>query len=152
MSLSIYGKIQRNCVTADTVENALIRFFADSRDYLKTAEAERITYWNIDRESILEVHFIREKKPPYNVWYSNILGSNFSYAQLIMFDLNKENASISTNKKIIDFFIFLRKQIESDILVTSDAHGDLCFVKANEVIWSRELSFDYSAICGEEIL
>lgn len=99
MSLSIYGKIQSNCVTADTVENALIRFFADSGDYLKTEEAERITYWNIDREIILEVHFIREEKPPYNVWYSDILGSNFSYAQLIMFDLNKENASISTNKK-----------------------------------------------------
>lgn len=152
MSLSVYGRIQRNCVTADTMEKALIRFFADSGDMLKTAETEGITYWNIDREIILEIHFIREMKPLYNVWYSDILDSEFSYAQLIMFDLNKENASISTYKKIIEFFIYLRNRIESDILVTSDAHDDMCFVKANEVIWSRDLSFDYSSICRKEIM
>lgn len=83
MSLSVYGRIQRNCVTADTMEKALIRFFANSGDMLKTAEVEGITYWNIDREIILEIHFIREMKPLYNVWYSDILDSElFDYSSI----------------------------------------------------------------------
>ena len=84
-----------------------------------------------------------EKKPPYNVYDSNIIGNEYEYVQLILFDLEKENASIDEYKKIIAFFIYIKEKIDSDILVTSDIHDDICLLVENEVIWSKHLPFNY---------
>ena len=87
-----------------------------------------------------------KKRAPYNVYDSGIIGDEFEYAQLILFDIKKENASVDKYKEIIRFFLSLKEKINSDILVTSDVHNDICLLQAEETIWSRELSFDYSQV------
>ena len=49
----------------------------------------------------------------------------------------------------------MKGEIDSDILITSDVHNDICLLTENEIIWSESLSFDYSQItifCGESPL
>ena len=86
---------------------------------------------------------MNEKKAPYNVYDSGIIGEEFEYAQLILFDIKKENASVDKYKEIIRFFLCLKEKINSDILVTSDVHNDICLLQDEVIIWSQELPFDY---------
>ena len=67
---------------------------------------------------------------------SNIINDEFEYVQLIIFDIKKEEATIDTYKEIISFCIYLNGKIDSDILITSDAHDDICLLKGKEIIWS----------------
>lgn len=46
-------------------------------------------------------------------------------------------------KEIIRFFLCLKEKINSDILVTSDVHNDICLLQDEVIIWSQELPFDY---------
>lgn len=85
-----------------------------------------------------------EKKPPYNVYDSNIINDEFEYVQLILFDMKKEEASIDNYREIISFCIYLKEKVDSDILVTSDVHDEICLLEGKEIIWSKNLSFDYS--------
>ena len=77
---------------------------------------------------------------------SNIINDEFEYAQLILFAIKKEEASIDIYKDIICFCIYLRGKIDSDILVTSEVHDDICLLKGKEIIWSKNLSVDYNQI------
>lgn len=48
---------------------------------------------------------------------------------------------IQVYKLIIEFCKYLKTKIESDILVTSDVHNDICLLKEKEMIWSEDISF-----------
>ena len=54
--------------------------------------------------------------------------------------------SVHSYKEIICFCICLRETIDSDILVTSDTHDEIYLLKEKEIIWSKDLSYDYSKI------
>lgn len=48
---------------------------------------------------------------------------------------------------IINFCKYIRKKINSDILITSNVHDEICIVKINEIIFSdsaKELKESYS--------
>ncbi len=87
-----------------------------------------------------------EKRPPYNVYDSNLINGEFEYVQIIVFDINKEEASADTYKEIISFCAYLKGIIDSDILVTSDVHDDICLLKGKEIIWPQNLSVNYNQI------
>ncbi|MCM1113250.1 MAG: hypothetical protein NC399_08370 [Muribaculum sp.] len=72
---------------------------------------------------------------------SSIINGEYEFTQLLFFDANKENATIDTYKIIIEFCKYLKTKIESDILVTSDVHNDICLLKEQEMIWSKDFSF-----------
>ena len=40
----------------------------------------------------------------------------------------------------------IKEKINSDILITSDVHNDICLLQDKEIIWSQELSHDYSQV------
>lgn len=88
-----------------------------------------------EKTSDMKLTFLR-KKAPFDIWDSDILDREYEYSQVIIFDLHKEIDYIEAYKSIIDFFIFLNKQIESAILVTSDAHNDICYID-QDIQWSE---------------
>ena len=65
----------------------------------------------------------------------------FEHAQLLIFDINKENATIDTYKNVIEFCIYLRAKVQSDILVASEVHNDICLLKEQEIIWAQNSPF-----------
>lgn len=141
MSICVYGRIKRKCINENLLEGFLADFFSLKSDLIREKEGNFVTYEGVNNESEVLVSFVSEKKPPYNVYDSNIIGNEYEYVQLILFDFEKENASIDEYKKIIEFFIYIKEKIDSDILVTSDVHDDICLLVENEVIWSKNLPF-----------
>lgn len=61
-----------------------------------------------------------------------------------MFEIEKEEATIDHYKEIVDFCFYLKEKIDSEILVTSDVHDDICLLEGTEVIWSKDISFGSS--------
>ena len=130
-------------------EDLLERFLADyysGSDIIREKNRNCVTYEIVNSEDDVIISFINEKKTPYNVYDSNIIGDEFEYIQLILFDIKKEEASIDKYKKIIRFLIYLKEKINSDILITSDVHNDICLLQDKEIIWSQELTYDYSQV------
>lgn len=146
MSICVYGRIKRNCIDSNLLEKALEEFFIPKRNIIRKSNGKYVTYDGAGNENIITISFISEKKTPYNVYDSNIINGEFEYVQLILFDITKEKASVDCYKEIINFCICLSRKINSDILVTSDVHDDICLLKEKEIIWSKNLSFDYSQI------
>lgn len=144
MSICVYGRIKRKCINEDLLEGILVEFFSPKSDIIKKNNEKCVTYEGISSENKVTISFMSEKKPPYNVYDSNIINDEFEYVQLILFDMKKEEASIDNYKEIISFCIYLKEKIDSDILVTSDVHDDICLLEGKEIIWSKNLSFDYS--------
>jgi len=130
----------------DLFERFLADYYSSESNIIKGKNKSCVTYEFVNGEDDVIISFMNEKKAPYNVYDSNITGDEFEYVQLILFDIKKENASIDKYKEVIRFFIYLKEKINSDILITSDVHDDICLLQDKETIWSRELSFDYSQL------
>lgn len=144
MAICICGRIKRKCIDKDLLERTLVEFFSPKNEIIIQNDGKCVTYEGFYDENSVTVTFISEKKPPYNVYDSNITNDEFKYVQLILFDIEKEKASVDCCKRIINFCIYLKEKIDSDLLLTSDMHDDICLLKEKEIIWSKELSFDYS--------
>lgn len=141
MSICIYGRIKRKCIDEDLLEKLLTEFFSVKGNIIREKNENCVIYEGVISENKVTISFMSEKKPPYNVYDSDIISDEFEYAQLILFDIKKEEASIDKYKRIIGFFIYLKEKIDSDILVTSDAHNEICLLEEKEIIWSETLSF-----------
>ena len=146
MSLDACGRIKTKCIDEDFLEENLIAFFSPKSDIIRSYNEKYVIYDGMYSENKVTVFFKNEATPPYNVYDSNIINDEFEYAQLILFAIKKEEASIDIYRDIICFCIYLKGKIDSDILVTSEVHDDICLLKGKEIIWSKDLSFDYSGI------
>ena len=140
MSICVYGRIKRKCINEDLLEEFLVDFFSPKSDIVRKNNEKCVTYEGISNNKV-SISFISEKKPPYNVYNSNIIHDEFQYIQLIIFEIEKEEATIDKYKEIINFCIYLKEKIDSDILVTSDIHDDICLLEETEAIWSKDISF-----------
>ena len=146
MSICVYGRIKRKCMDEDLLERFLADYYSSGSDIIREKNGNCVTYEIVNSEDDVIISFINEKKTPYNVYDSSIIGDEFEYVQLILFDLKKEKASIDKYKKIIRFLIYLKEIINSDILITSDVHNDICLLQDKEIIWSQEFSLNYSQV------
>lgn len=144
MAICVYGRIKRKCIDEDLLEGILVEFFSLKSDFIRKKSEKCVIYEGITSENKVTISFISEKRPPYNVYDSNIINDEFEYVQLLLFDIKKEKASIDTYKEVISFCIRLKDKVDSDILVTSDVHDDICLLKGNEIIWSKNISVEYN--------
>ena len=142
MKYQDYGRIKRKCINEDLLEGFLVEFFSPKSDIARKNNEKCVIYEGISNKNKVSLSFISEKKPPYNVYDSNIINDEFEYMQLIIFEIEKEEATIDKYKEIINFCIYLKEKIDSDILVTSDIHDDICLLEETEAIWSKDISFD----------
>ena len=125
------------------LEKILIDYFAPEGDISVQFNGRSITYEGFIDEDIITLFFVGERcSPSHNIWESDILKGEFEFAQLLIFNLKKEYSTIDTYKNVIDFCIFLHSFIDSDILVTSDAHNDICLLKDKEIIWAQDSIFN----------
>lgn len=146
MSICVYGRIKQKCMDEELLERLLADYYSLGNNIIRESNKNCVTYKFVNSEEDVIISFMNEKKAPYNVYDSSIIGDEFEYVQLILFDVKKENASVDKYKEIIRFLLCLKEKINSDILITSDVHNDICLLQAEETIWSRELSFDYSQV------
>lgn len=146
MSICVYGRIKQKCMDEELLERLLADYYSSENNIIRESNKNCVTYKFVNSEEDVIISFMNEKKAPYNVYDSSIIGDEFEYVQLILFDIKKENASVDKYKEIIRFLLCLKEKVNSDILVTSDVHNDICLLQAEETIWSRELSFDYSQV------
>lgn len=147
MSINVYGHISRKCMDKDFLEKSMRDFFKIHQAIEKHKNANNIVYEGIREHDAMVLYFVSDTKPPYNIYESDIINDEFEYKQLIIFDMDKEQCSVDRYIEIINFCIYLGRRVRSDILVTSDAHNEMCLIKEQEIIWSQDLSFDYQAFC-----
>lgn len=143
MSISVYARIKEKCVNKDLLKKAIKDFFQPEKDVFMQSDAKCVTYEGISEKNTIVIFFVSDNRPPYNIYDSGIINGEFEYMQSIIFDIDKEDTSVDRFAEIINFCIYLNGKIESEILVTSDVHNDICLVKTQEILWSQELSFDY---------
>lgn len=138
MSICVYGRINKKCIDAELLEKYIVNYFSISNNFYKKRDEEVVTYEGISGDDKLIISFVGENKPPYNVYDSDIIDGEYGYTQLLVFDIKKEESYIDEYKKIINFFIYIREKIQSDILVTSDVYDEICLLK-EDIIWSSNL-------------
>lgn len=119
---------------SEVLERAIENFRFFSGKIIKQADKKSITYECIETNEDV-ISFFSEKTFPYNVYDSSIIG-DYVYEQLLIFDIRKDLALNWKYERIIDFCIYLRKQINSDMLLTSDVYDDICLIEESGIIWS----------------
>lgn len=138
----MYARIKNKGIDEDGLGKSIAEFFLPENNIIIQMGKNGVIYDGIYEDSKVIISFINEKKPPYNVYDSNICNGEFQYAQLIIFDIKKECAFTSEYKKILDFCIYLKKKIEGDILITTDVHDEICLLREQDIIWSSNISFN----------
>lgn len=141
MSICVCARVNGKCLDEKLLEKVMVEFFPSKNSFTKEAGKKCVTYVGITDENEITLSFVSEKNPPSNIYDSSIINGEYEFTQLLFFDVNKENATIDTYKMIIEFCKYLKTKIESDILVTSDVHNDICLLKEQEMIWSEDISF-----------
>ena len=141
MSIYIYGRIHKKHIDNQTLKEIIASFFSVNKNITEQNDGNCTTYENICNDNEIIISFVNEKKPPYNIYESEITNNEFKYMQLIIFDIRKDKASKDKYIRIIDFFSYLSQEIGSDILVTSDMYDDICLIQSQGIIWSK--SFPY---------
>lgn len=139
MSICVCGRIKRKCMDEDLLEKFLTDYYGSN--IIRENNGDCVIYEIMNSEDDVIISFINEKKPPYNVYDSDIIGDEFEYVQLIVFDIKKEEATMDKYKKIIGFLIHLKEKINSDILITSDIHNDICLLRDKEIIKNKNIDF-----------
>lgn len=135
----VCGRIKRKCIDEDLLKGIIMEFFLPDNDIIIEKNKKYTRYKGIRDENNVTISFICEEQSPYNVYDSNIMNDEFKYSQLILFEIKKEEASVDGYKEAVNFYISLKRIIDSDILVTSDVHDDICLLKGKEVIWAKDL-------------
>ncbi len=136
MSLCVYGQIERKVLNENSVETCLYHYFSDGYEIIK--ENSDCTVYEIkNNESKTIVSFINEKKFPYNVYDSDIVNGEFEYHQLLLFAPCKEDATVHFYAGIMGFLECLSQEMKTRILVTSDAHDEICLFDAKNIVWAK---------------
>lgn len=144
MSIYIYGRIRRNNIDNQTLKETIAHSFSVNKDVIERNDGNCTTYQNICNDNEIILTFVKEKKPPYNIYESEITNREFQYMQLIIFDIRKDKALKDTYIRIVDFFIDLSQEVGSDILVTSDMYDEICLIRSQGTVWSQH--FPYRAL------
>lgn len=139
MSICVCARVNGKCIDEKLLEKVMVEFFHPKNSFTKEVNKKCVTYSGITDE--ITISFVCEKNPPSNIYDSSIINDEYEFTQLLFFDVNKENATIDIYKIIIEFCKYLKTKIESNILVTSDVHNDICLLKEQEMIWSEDFSF-----------
>ena len=141
MSIYIYGRIRKKNIDDQTLRETIARSFSVNKNRIEQKDGNCTTYQNICNDNEIILSFVKEKKPPYNIYESKITNHEFQYTQLIIFDIRKDKALKDTYIRIVDFFIDLSQEAGSDILVTSDMYDEICLIQSQGMIWSKTFPY-----------
>lgn len=142
MSLSMYARITPDCVTEQILEEALKVYFAPQSELKKSYMERYATYENFFDNNDLIITFIKKKIAPYNIYESEMLNKEYMYNQAIIFNINKNSNIVNIYHSILKFCKYLQNILNADMLITSDSHGEICFIKASSpILWSDASSF-----------
>lgn len=135
MSICVYCRVKEKRITPEILEKVIRSFRFFQNDFIKEINSRCIVYEDI-KDDVEIVSFISEKNFPYNIYDSNIMGE-YKYTQLLVFDIRKDRALKDEYEKIIRFCVHLKKETNSEMLLTSDVYDDICFLEGKNVIWSE---------------
>ncbi len=137
MSLLAYGHINKKKINVDLFLRSVTAFFLPEGEITisNNGVCEIVSF--IKEETQVDIFFAEDEKPPFNIWDSEIIDGEFEFTQLIIFDVEKEKFFPEWYVEFINYCILLSKKTGSDILFTSDAHGDICLIKGNDISWSQ---------------
>ena len=138
MSLCIYARIQNECLKQEVLDKGIHDYFSPQYKIMQNKNMQEISYKIANEHNDVIISFVQKKAAPYNVYDSDIIGDEFKFLQLIIFDMNKETSSTAEYKEIIKFCRYLKEKINSCILITSDMHDEICYLKENKIIWSDD--------------
>lgn len=141
MPINVCGRVNRNCIDEKLLEKAIVEFFSPNSALSKQIYENYVLYEGITDENKVIMYFENKKSSPYNIYDSNIINGEYEFTQLLLFEIDKQYAVIDTYKNIVEFCIYLRSKIQSDILVTSEVHDDICLLKEQEIIWAENCPF-----------
>ena len=85
MGICVYARIKRKCIDENLLERTLAEFLLSESNINKKIE-KCVIFERLNSENKVIISFIKEKTPPYNVYDSNIINSEFEYMQLIISD------------------------------------------------------------------
>lgn len=146
MSLSMCTRIKDKCINKKQFEDLLVRFFIHASTE-KSEDGECVTYSGYYSRYGFIISFIEQKKGPYNIYDSEILDDEYKYNQSIIFDIDKNKDISAIYNIILEFCCFIHQNVETDFLITSDSHGELCLIKTPE----NELYYRYYDFIDKEI-
>lgn len=136
------GRVNKYCIDENLLEKVMVEFFSPKSALSKQICSNHVTYEGITDENKVIISFVNKKSSPYNIFDSSIVNGEYEFTQLLLFEINKQDATIDTYKNVIEFCIYLRSKIQSDILVTSEVHDDICLLKEQEIIWAQNCPFN----------
>ena len=144
MSIDVSAKIQKNFINVKDIELYIKDFFLVIENLNKQSLGNVTMFSDFYNDNKIIIYFTENENAVYN---SLFFKDEFKYSQSLLFDIKKDNISTKEFVTIINFCKYIRKRINSDILITSNVHDEICIVKINEIIFSdaaKELKKSYS--------
>jgi hypothetical protein len=146
MSLSMCARIKDKCFNEEQFDNLLLRFFNHTSTE-KNGDEKCVTYSGYYSQYGFIISFIEQKKEPYNIYDSDILDGEYIYNQVIIFDIDKNRDINTIYNTIFEFCCYIFKKVETEFLITSDSHGEICLIKSSE----NELIFFNNDFVNKEV-
>lgn len=146
MSIDVSVKIQKKCISVNEAELYIKEFFSVNENLNRKSLGQITVFSSFYKENQVILYFTEKDS---QIYESRLIKDEFKYSQSLLFDIEKDDISIEDFTIIIRFCKYLKSKIDSDILITSDVHDEICLMKNNEIVFSdsaRELKESYYEI------
>lgn len=140
MSIEISAKIKKAVFSVNVIKKSLSDFFNSSAKVYQIGESSyKFTQFCENDDIIL---FFRYYNNDYHYWDSLILKAEYSYCQSLVFDVSKFSDVANNFKIVFEFLLELQKTYNSDILITSNIHDEICYINIDsKAIWSNNCNY-----------
>lgn len=140
MSVEISAKIKKDVFSVNIIKKSLSDYFNSPAKVDEIGEnSYKFTHFYENDDIIL---FFIYYNNDHHYWDSLILKTEYSYCQSLVFDVSKFS-DLSDNFKIVfEFLLELQKTYNSDMLITSNIHDEICYIDIDsKKIWSNNCDY-----------
>lgn len=124
MSVEISAKIKKDVFSVNIIKKSLSDFFNSLVKVDKIGEySYKFTHFYENDDIIL---FFKYYNNDHHYWDSLILKTEYSFCQVLVFDVSKFSDIADNFKIVFEFLLKLQKTYNSDILITSNIHDEIC--------------------------
>lgn len=127
MSIDFSLKLKGNLANESVLINEINKWGGDIQINKSSDEKNILVIDSIYELLGFNITLIRNKKPPYNVYESCLLGTDFEYNQVILFGINKEANLSIVYGTVLELCFDLVKKLNTNALLTSSVHDEICY-------------------------
>ena len=140
MSLEMSLRIKKKIITKSEFEYSVKKFFNNKELNAVNNYIYGISIHDFYNSYGIIFTLIEDKKPPYNIYDSELIKGEYEYSQVLSFEIDKTRELNIIYDTIFKYVLNMVKKFHLEALLTSDFSEDICLFQTDEVYYNKNVT------------